>query len=43
MALRVVERSALALGMAAALVVVAAMGSRWVAQGEAQPLASEAI
>ena len=40
--LRVVERSALALGMAAALVVVAAVGARWVAQGEARPLASEA-
>ena len=40
--LRVVERSALALGMAAALVVAAAVGSRWVAQGEARPLASEA-
>ena len=40
--LRVVERSALGLGMAAALVVVAAVGSRWVAQGEARPLASEA-
>jgi sortase A len=39
--LRVVERSALALGMAATLVVVAAVGSRWVAQGEARPLASE--
>jgi sortase A len=42
MVLRVVERSALALGMAAALVVVAAVGARWVAQGEARPLASEA-
>ena len=40
--LRVIERSALALGMAAALVVAAAVGSRWVAQGEARPLASEA-
>jgi sortase A len=39
--LRIVERSALALGMAAALVVAAAMGSRWVAQGEARPLAAE--
>lgn len=39
--LRVVERVALALGMAAALVVAAALGSRWVAQGEARPLASE--
>jgi sortase A len=38
--LRAVERSALALGMAAALIVVAAVGSRWVAQGEARPLAS---
>ena len=41
-ALRMVERSALALGMAAALVVVAAVGSRWVAQGEARSYASEA-
>ena len=40
--LRVVERSALALGMAAALVVVAAIGSRWVAQGEARSYAAEA-
>jgi sortase A len=40
--LRVVERSALALGMAATLVVVAAVGSRWVAQGEARPIAAEA-
>ena len=40
--LRVVERVALALGMGAALVVAAAVGSRWVAQGEARPLASEA-
>ena len=40
--LRVVERSALALGMAAALVVVAAVGARWVAQGEARSFASEA-
>jgi sortase A len=40
--LRVVERSALALGMAATLVVVAAVGSRWAAQGEARPLAYEA-
>jgi sortase A len=39
--LRAVERSALALGMAAALVVVAAVGSRWVAQGEARSFASE--
>ena len=39
--LRVIERSALALGMAAALIVAAAIGSRWVAQGEARPLASE--
>ena len=38
--LRVVERSALALGMAAALVVVAAVGARWVAQGRS--FASEA-
>jgi sortase A len=41
-AVRVIERSALALGMAAALVVAAAVGSRWVAQGEARPFASEA-
>ena len=39
--LRVIERSALALGMASALIVAAALGSRWVAQGEARPLASE--
>jgi sortase A len=39
--LRVVERSALALGMAALLVTAAAIGSRWVAQGEARPLAAE--
>ena len=40
--LRAVERSALALGMASLLVVVAAVGSRWVTQGEARPLAYEA-
>ena len=40
--LRIVERVALALGMAAALVVAAAVGSRWVAQGEARPIASDA-
>jgi sortase A len=40
-ALRVVERSALALGMAALLVTAAAVGSRWVAQGEARPLAAD--
>jgi sortase A len=39
--LRVVERSALALGMAALLVTAAALGSRWVAQGEARPLAAD--
>jgi len=39
--LRVVERSALAIGMAALLVTAAALGSRWVAQGEARPLAAD--
>jgi sortase A len=39
--LRAIERSALALGMAATLVVVAAVGSRWVTQGEVRPLAYE--
>jgi sortase A len=40
--LRAVERSALALGLGAMLIVVAAVGSRWAAQGEARPLAYEA-
>ena len=39
--LLVMERSALALGLAATLVVLAAVGLKWVAQGEAKPLAYE--
>jgi sortase A len=40
--LLMVERSALAIGLAAALIVVAAVGLKWAAQGEAKPLAYEA-
>lgn len=40
--LLIVERSAMAIGLAATLVVVAAVGVKWAAQGEAKPLAYEA-